>query len=214
MYDRRVNNNSKDSPTRIFFVRHGVTDQTGKVLYGRTKGINLNEEGRQQAELMAQYFEPIKIDAVYSSPLERAFETAEIITSDRGLEISAIEDLADTDVGAWTNMGLKECSELEEWKNVQATPSQFKFPEGESFVDIFDRMSDVVRSVVSANEGKNIVVTSHRDPIIILLASYLGVHMDFFQRIPCKPASLTEVAFYNGIGSVESVNVLPAKRMA
>lgn len=85
---------------------------------------------------------------------------------------------------------------------------------GESFVDIFDRMSDVVQSVVSANEGKNIVVTSHRDPIIILLASYLGVHMDSFQRIPCKPASLTEVAFYNGIGSVESVNVLPAKRMA
>jgi len=174
----------------------------------------LNGEGRIQAELMAQYFEPIRIDAVYSSPLERAFETAEIITSNRGLEISVKEEMADTEVGAWTNMKLKECAELEEWKSVQATPSQFKFPEGESFVDVFDRMSNVVRSIVASNEGKNIVVTSHRDPIIILLASYLGVHMDSFQRIPCKPASLTEVAFFNGIGTVESVNVLPAKRMA
>jgi len=208
-----VNNNSNDQPTRIFFVRHGVTDLTGTVLYGRTKEIFLNEEGREQAELMAQYFEPIRIDAVYSSPLERALETAEIITKNRGLEITVEEKLADTDVGSWTNMKLKDCAELEEWKNVQSTPSQFKFPEGESFVDVFDRMSDVVRNVVADNKGKNIVITSHRDPIIILMASYLGVHMDSFQRIPCKPASLTEVAFFNGIGTVESVNVLPAKRM-
>ena len=195
-------------------MRHGVTDQTGKILYGRTKGIHLNAEGMEQAELMAQYFEPIKIDAVFSSPLERAFQTAEIISRGRDLEITTKDDLADTDVGSWTNLGLKECSDLEVWKSVQATPSQFKFPGGESFVDIFDRMSEVVRSIVSYNEGKNIVITSHRDPIIILLASYLGIHMDLFQRIPCKPASLTEVTFVNGIGAVESVNVLPAKRMA
>ncbi len=209
-----MNPDDSGALTRIFFVRHGVTDKTGTVLYGRTKGISLNEEGRNQAELMGQYFEPIKIDAVFSSPLERALETAEIITHDRGLDINVNEGLSDTDVGSWTNMKMAECNELEQWKNVQATPSQFKFPQGESFVDVFDRMSEAVRFITTNYIGKNIVVTSHRDPIIILLASYLGVHMDSFQRIPCKPASLTEVAFINGIGTVESVNVLPAKRMA
>ena len=208
-----MNNNSKSESTRVFFVRHGVTDQTGKVLYGHTKGLNLNAEGKEQARLIADYFEPVHVDAVFSSPLERAYQTAEEIVKGRNLEITVRDELKDTDVGAWTNFTLEACSKLPEWKIVQEQPSQFCFPDGESFADVFDRMSTIVRSIVSYNVGKNVVITCHRDPIIILLSSYLGVHMDLFQRIPCKPASLTEIVFTDGIARVESINVLPAQRM-
>lgn len=208
-----MDNNSKSDSTRVFFVRHGVTDQTGKALYGQMQGIHLNEEGLEQARQIAEYFEPVHVDAIFSSPLERAYQTAQVIGKGRNVEITTRDELKDTDVGAWTNMLFEECSEFPEWKAVQGVPSQFCFPEGESFVDVFDRMSTIVRSIVSFNKGKNVVITCHRDPIIILLASYLGVHMDSFQRIPCKPASLTEVVFTNGIARVESINVLPAQRM-
>lgn len=208
-----MNDNSKPEITRVFFVRHGVTDQTGKVLYGHTKGLNLNDEGKEQARLLAEYFSPIHVDAIFSSPLERAYQTAEAIALNRNLEITQRDELMDTDVGSWTNFTLEACSKLPEWKTVLSQPSQFKFEEGESFVDVFDRMSNIVHQIVSFNAGKNVVITCHRDPIIILLASYLGVHMDLFQRIPCKPASLAEVVFENGIARVESVNVLPAQRL-
>lgn len=208
-----MNNHSNEESTRVFFVRHGVTAQTGKVLYGRTKGLNLTDEGVEQARLLAEHFAPVHVDEIISSPLERAFETAQAIAAGRDIAISTRDELMDTDVGAWTNLTIKECSEFPEWNIVQSSPSQFCFPEGESFADVFDRMANVVRSIVETHKGKNIVITCHRDPIILLLASYLGVHMDLFQRIPCKPASLAEVVFSDGIARVESINVLPTQRM-
>ncbi|MFN8015902.1 MAG: histidine phosphatase family protein [Acidimicrobiia bacterium] len=208
-----MSSTGKSSLTRVFFVRHGVTEQTGKVLYGHTKGLNLNDEGKEQARLLAEYFRPIHVDIIVSSPLERAYETAQAIAEDRDLTIEVNENLIDTNIGDWTNFLLEDCAKLPEWKTVLQNPSQFCFPGGESFVDVYDRMSNAVRSIVKENENKNIVITCHRDPIIILLASYLGVHMDMFQRIPCYPASLSQVVFENSVARVENVNVLPAQRL-
>lgn len=194
-------------------MRHGVTAQTGTVLYGRTKGLELSEEGVEQARLMSEHLFSIHIDAIYSSPLERAFDTAQAIAKDRDLDVITRDELLDTHVGTWTNLTLAECALREEWKIVQEHPTQFAFPDGESFIDVLGRMNKVVNELVEKHVGENIVVTCHRDPIILLLGSYMGVHMDLFQRIPCKPASMSEVVFTNGVARVESVNVLPTQRM-
>lgn len=208
-----MNNKSDTESTRLFFVRHGVTEQTGKVLYGRTKGLDLSDEGREQAELLARHLSNIDIHEVFSSPLERAFQTAEAIAQPRGLDVTVRDELVDTHVGAWTNMTLADCSNSKDWKIVQEHPAQFTFPGGESFIGVLERMESVVRVIVEYNSGKNVVIVCHRDPIILLLASYLGVHMDLFQRIPCTPASVSEVRFINGVAHVESINVVPTLRM-
>lgn len=208
-----MNSNSEPEKTRVFFVRHGVTKGTGKVLYGLTKGLDLTDEGREQAQLLADHVSGIHIDAIYSSPLERAYQTAEALNKGRGLDITTHEGLLDSDIGEWTNFTLDECRELEDWKIVQAHPSQFTFPGGESFVDVLHRMKSAVNEIVASHTGKTVLITGHRDPTILLLGNYLGIHMDLFQRIPCNPASVSEVVFYDGTAKVESINVLPTKRM-
>lgn len=208
-----MNSESTEKITRIFFVRHGVTSQTGTVLYGRTSGLALSDEGQDQAQAMASFLNDVKIDVVISSPLERAAQTAKAIADRHDLDVEIIEDFIDTDNGIWTNRLMEDCRKEPDWKIIQQTPSQYKFEGGESYIDILDRMDKATRLVVQKYEGKSIVIASHRDPIISLLSSYLGLHLDLFQRIPCDPASMSEVQFINGIAMVSSVNVLPASRM-
>jgi probable phosphoglycerate mutase len=208
-----VSNNSKDIQTRVFFIRHAPTATTGKVLYGRTTGLDLSDQGRDYARLLGEHLKDIRIDSIYSSPLERALQTAEHILAGRDIELTVRDELIDTHNGTWTNMTLADCAKLEEWKIVQEHPSQFTFPDGESFFDVLTRMDEIVRSIVSFNPNKNVAIVCHRDPIILLLSSYLGLHMDLFQRIPCTPASLSEVIFSNGTARVQSINVLPIDRM-
>ncbi len=208
-----MNNNSATETTRVFLVRHGVTAQTGTVMYGHTKGLDLSDEGQEQAKLLSDYLSMVHVDAIFSSPLERAYQTAEAIAKDRGLEITVRDALIDTHIGAWTNFTLKECAEFPEWKTVQEHPSQFRFPDGETFAELLERIDLAIRDIVSSHIGKNIVITCHRDPILVVLSSYMGLHMDLFQRISCVPASVSEVRFTDGIARVESINVVPTQRM-
>lgn len=98
----------KDNPTRIFFVRHGKTSQTGTISYGRTKGIDLNDEGIKQAQSARDYLSSIDIEAVISSPLERAFQTAQIICEKHDIKVLINNKFLETDCGDWTGRKLKD----------------------------------------------------------------------------------------------------------
>ncbi len=208
-----MNSKSKDKQTRIFFVRHTVTEQTGKILYGRSPGVNLSQEGIKQAHLTAQYLSEFEIKVVFSSPLERAVQTAEIIAQHHDLDVTVKEDLIETNTGTWTGMTLDDCYERDEWKLVQKYPSQFKFPQGESYLDVVTRMQNIISDIVSFNEGNSVVIVSHNGTITSTLARYLGVSLDNYESIPCDPGSISEVRFLHGIGTVQSINVLPVERL-
>ena len=79
--------------------------------------------------------------------------------------------------------------------------------------DVFNRMNKNVMEIVRNNSGKNIVIVAHRDPIIILMAHYLGIHMDNFQRVPCAPASISIVDFHGILAEVRGVGILPSSRI-
>ena len=203
----------KDNPTRIYFVRHGKTAQTGTILYGHNKGIVLDAEGIDQAEKTGEYLSKVKLDKIYSSPLERAFETAEKIAFHHDLEVEVIDDLIDTDCGIWTGRTLIDVAKEKDWEIVQKTPSKYKFEGGESFQDLFVRMNREIELIVQNNKGKSIAVVSHRDPIIMLVSYYLGMPMDDFQKIPCAPASVTIVNFKDKNIDVKGIGILPASRI-
>lgn len=203
----------KDNPTRIFFVRHGVTAQTGKVLYGRTKGIDLNDEGIAQAKATAKYLSTIKFDAIVSSPLERAFQTAQQIAALQDCDIEVNENVSDTDTGIWTGKTMEEAIKEKDWIQITTKPSNYSFEGGESFKELFDRMEKSVNEIVENNTGKIVAIVAHRDPIIILMAKYLDVHMDNFQKIPCGPASISIVNFTKGNTSVKGIGIVPSSRI-
>lgn len=119
----------------LLLIRHATNDfvKTGR-LPGRTPNIHLNEEGRRQAEALACLLHEHPLDAIYSSPLERAIETAWRIAADRNLPVAICRDLADTDNGDYTGMEIKRLSEDEAtrdfWRVVIETPHKRASPTG------------------------------------------------------------------------------------
>ena len=202
---------AKKSPpppfTTVLLVRHGQTPTTGKVLPGRAKGLHLADEGKRQAEIAAARIGELKrVDAIYSSPLERAKETAAPISAARGLKTTIDRGLLECDFGDWTGAELKKLMKLPEWQTVQRAPSTFRFPNGESFTEMQTRMVSALDRLRSQHVGGTIVCVSHADTIKAAVAHALGTHIDLFQRIVISPASITAITWGPGGPAVLAVN--------
>jgi probable phosphomutase (TIGR03848 family) len=179
----------------LLLLRHAVTEHTGAVLSGWTPGLHLSEQGREQAEALAGRLEPVPLDAVYASPLERCQETAAVVAGAKGLKLETLEDVGEVRYGDWTGRTLKELGREPLWKVVQATPSAARFPDGESLFEMQARAVLAVERLRGAHPGQTVAVCSHADVIKALTCHYLGMHLDLFQRVVVSPASVTAIAF-------------------
>lgn len=178
--------------TRLVLVRHAQNDwvRTGK-LAGRTPGVHLNDEGKRQAEALGGRFADKKIAAIYSSPLERAVETAEAVAahhSDLGVLLE--EGVAEADFGQWAGQRLRKLSRTRLWGVVQHYPSGAQFPQGETIRAMQARAVDALERIAGAHTG-NVIVVSHADILKAVIAHYAGTHLDLFQRIDIAPASIS-----------------------
>jgi probable phosphomutase (TIGR03848 family) len=198
-------------PTLVVLVRHGVTETTGRELPGRAPGLHLSDDGRRQAEAAAARVVALTARgngnssssakakapsaAVYASPLERTQETAAPIAAALGVEVVPDEGLLELDMGEWTGLPLATARKRKEWSTIQRYPSSFRFPGGESFVDMQARMASTVDRLRAAHPGQMVVAVSHADPIRALVAHAMGTHLDLFQRIVVSPCSLTGIAY-------------------
>lgn len=183
-------------PTLVLLVRHGLTATTGHVLPGHTRGFHLSDEGRRQAEAVARRIAALpRVAAVYTSPLERARETAAAIARACGLAPRVERGLLEVDIGEWTGLSIKRALRKPEWRIVQRHPSGFCFPGGESFVGMQARVVDTLGRLVARHQGRTIVAVFHADPIKAAVAHALGIHLDLFQRVAIAPASVTAVAY-------------------
>ena len=204
---RRKKAPTSTPPTTVLLVRHGQTPTTGKVLPGRAKGLHLADEGLRQAQIAADRIGELKrVDAVYSSPLERAKETAAPISKARGLRTQIDRGLFECDFGDWTGAELKELMKLPDWQTVQRAPSTFRFPNGESFTEMQTRMVSALDRLRAAHPGGTIVCVSHADTIKAAVAHAMGTHIDLFQRIVVSPASVTAISWHAGGPVVLTVN--------
>jgi probable phosphomutase (TIGR03848 family) len=196
-------------PTTVLLVRHGQTATTGRVLPGRAPGLHLSDDGRRQADAAARRIAKIKrVAAVYASPLERARETGLPIARTRGLALRIERGLLELDVGRWTGARLDRLSKRPEWTTVQRYPSGFRFPDGESFVEMQARITAALARLVEEHRGGVVVAVSHADPIKAALAHALGMHLDLFQRLAIAPGSITTIAYGAGGPTVLGVNAL------
>jgi len=180
------------------FVRHGTTATTGKVLPGRARGLHLSDQGRGEAARAAESLSALAVSAVYASPLERTRETAAVISERVGKPVVVERGLIECDFGSWTGESLSQLRKLPEWHTVQRWPSAFRFPEGESFIELQSRLTDTVERICKAHPGELVVAVSHADCIKAVLASALGVPLDLFQRIVVAPCSISAVVYGPG----------------
>ncbi len=211
---------SSKKPTLVLLVRHGRTPTTGQVLPGRAPGLHLGDEGRAQAEAAATRIADLafrgkahhkrrpksRVTAVYASPMERTQETAAPIASALGLRIRSNKGLVEADFGSWTGRKLSELNKLPEWQQVQRYPSGFRFPDGESFAEMQQRICGTIQTLVARHPGETIVAVSHADTIKAAVAHAMGTHLDLFQRIVVGPCSISAIVYGQGGPMVLSVN--------
>lgn len=181
------------APAVALLVRHGRTPTTGKVLPGRAPGLHLSDEGRGQAQAAAERIAALAKApvAVYASPLERAVETAKPIASKLGLRVRIDKGLLECDFGDWTGKSLRVLAKKQEWRTVQLLPGSFRFPDGESFVEMQNRMVEAIDRLADRHRGGSFVAVSHADPIKAAVAATGGVPLDLFQRLVISPCSVT-----------------------
>jgi broad specificity phosphatase PhoE len=180
----------------FLLIRHGENEYVKKGrLAGRLPGIHLNEKGRAQSKAVADLLLKRVADApvkfIYSSPLERALETAEPIAQALHAEIVPRPGLIETEPGEWTGKTLKSLRRLKQWRTVQRNPSLFRFPQGESFAEAQFRMCQELQVLGAGQDDKNILIcVSHSDPIKLAIAYFIGMPLDQFQRLSVSTASI------------------------
>jgi probable phosphomutase (TIGR03848 family) len=192
--------------TLLLLIRHGLTDATGNRLYGTTPGVHLSEEGREQADQLADRLSPLRLAAVYSSPLERCIETAEAITRGRGLEIEVLPDLGEVEYGEWTGRSFKAVRRTELWRRLHEIPSSVRFPGGQTLGEVRERGVRAVEEIASRHPRRTIATVSHGDVIRLVLAHYAGIHIDLFHRLQVDPGSVSAVAVGDGAPRILRLN--------
>ena len=185
-----------DPTTRLLLIRHGHNPYLdARRLAGRLPGVHLSEKGQAQASALAARLAQTSIAAIYSSPMERAFETAEPTATAHGLPVMICEDLNEGDCGDWTGRQIEELVKTDLWPKLQAYPSGTAHPGGECITDVQVRMVRGLNAIAAAHPGGLILAFSHADPIKAALAHYAGMHLDLFQRLVIDPVSISELEF-------------------
>jgi probable phosphoglycerate mutase len=179
----------------LLLIRHALNDWVGEKLAGWTPNVRLNDEGRTQADDLAQRLAEVPLAAVYSSPLERTLETAQPLADAHGLSVQVREALGETRYGDWTGRTLKELKDEELWPVVQVYPSGARFPNGESMREVQARIVAELDTIRDAHPQQTVAVVSHSDPIRMAVAHYVGLPLDLFQRLTISPASVTAFTF-------------------
>ena len=178
--------------THFFLVRHGENDWVKKNrLAGWIPGVHLNENGRCQAQDAGARLAPQPVKAIYSSPVVRCVETAEYIAPHFQLPIIINEEFGETRYGEWEGKKVKKLAKKPQWQIVQFFPSRMRFPGGEALREVQFRAIQALEKLGDQHKSESVVVVSHADVIKLVLAHYLGVHIDLFQRIAVSPASIS-----------------------
>lgn len=194
--------------TTLLLIRHAVNDyvKTGK-LAGRTPGVHLNEEGQAQAAALGARLAHKPLRAIYASPLERTLETAQAIAAHYpDLRIQPLDAMSEVDFGAWQGGEINKLVHLKMWPVIQTVPSRAYFPGGESVRQAQGRAVDALERLVQVHPRQMVAVVSHSDIIKLMLAYYLGMPIDLFQRIVIAPASISVVELDHARPMVVQIN--------
>ena len=183
---------------RLVLVRHAPTAETGKTLYGRLPGHPLSANGLEMAAQVAERLAPVKIAAIYASPLERAQQTAEAIAAHLRKPVLTHEGLTEVDYGNWAGRSLKSLSKLKAWRTVVTSPAQVRFPDGESLLEAQARIVKTCQELVSRHRNQTVLAVSHADTIKAALSHYLDQPLDLFHRIAVAPASVAVIDLLDG----------------
>lgn len=192
--------------TRFLLIRHATTNAVGKRMTGRMPGVSLNDEGKGQAERLAERLKGLPIAAIYSSPVQRAVETASFVAKTLNLEPRIAEDFLELDLGEWTDASIELLRSDTLFSRFNTFRSNTRIPGGELMVEAQLRMITGLQKLCAKHPEETVAVVGHGDPIKAVVAYYAGIHLDLFHRLEISPASVSVIEVFADTARVLHVN--------
>lgn len=196
----------------ILLIRHGENDVMQRKLSGRLPGVHLNNKGCRQAEELAHNLKNAGIRAVYSSPLERALETAAPLAGACSLVIQSHPGLLEIDYGAWQGRTYKQLARLRMWKILHQAPEQAVFPGGETLAAAQARAVEALCEIAGMHStGDVIACFTHADVIRLAAAYFLGLPLGGYQHLRADPAGVSGLLLEGGTEQLLFFNIAPGR---
>ncbi len=192
--------------TVVLLIRHAQTDAVGEWLAGRREDVPLNQVGRAQSERLRTRLASTDLSAVYSSPMQRAVETAGPLARERGLRIVPHADLVEIDFGDWTGERIAALDADPRWARFNRLRSMADIPRGERAIDVQARIVRALEGARITHPNATVAFVTHCDVIRLALLHVAGAPIDFIHRFEIAPAAITAVALGESHATILSVN--------
>ena len=199
----------------IIFLRHAQAENnTKRILAGRTEGVPLTKTGIQQAEQISEYLKPLDISAIYSSPIERAKHTAEIVTKNSAIDVELDDRLTEIDMGKFTRMNYDDMFAkygnifLKFYENDPVIAEH----EVETFPNVQKRILDMVDHVIKKHKNENVILVTHMDPIKAMLANVMDLKPKTLFELIIANASFTILTEQERKFSLSAINAMNIDR--
>jgi len=196
----------------LFLVRHGETDwnRSGQIMGERP--VPLNRHGMAQAQRLAEALRGRSVEALYSSPVARALQTAEILSSVLDLPVTVEGGLTEVGVGQWEGLYWKDLTDEIMRRNFYARPQETRPPGGETLHEVQRRaVAAVERAAAGATVG-SLLLVSHADVLRAILAHYLRIDLQTARQMRIDHASLTALDVNGTLTDLLFLNVTPDAR--
>ena len=181
--------------TRFYFIRHGETQWNKQGIYQGWTDIALSEEGKKQAECLGKRFEneKLKLDAVYSSPLQRAIATAEAVAKAKGLGVIADQHFKEINFGEWEGYTVEQLSQKhgKAYTDFFENPFIHPFPGERSFDAVIKRSLEGFQQLLKKHEGGNVAVVSHGGLLRVLIMTLMEMDYTFYRKTWLSNTSIT-----------------------
>ena len=201
---------SRPDVITLILVRHAAHDRVDRILCGRMPGVSLGEAGMDQAALLGAALQGHAPDALFTSPLERARMTAEVLGSALHLTPQVSSALTEIDCGEWTGREFAELREDPRWLRWNRERAACRPPGGETMAEAGERVMGFATSLRQRYPNGVVALVSHADVIKAALAAVLGLTLDAHDRFDIAPASMSTLVLWEGGGKVVGLNAVPA----
>ncbi|MBM2819187.1 MAG: Phosphoglycerate mutase [Nitrosarchaeum sp.] len=199
----------------IIFLRHGqAKNNLERILTGRTPGIPLTEKGIDQAEKAAKFLEDMDISAIYSSPIERARHTAEIVGKHNSLDVIIDDRLIELDMGKFTGVPYDEIFTTHGNVFMKFYNGELEIAHNgvETFSEVKKRILGIVDHVIENHPDQNVVLVTHMDPIKAMLSTVVDLTAENLFELIIANASLNIFREYKRKFSISGLNVMHPSR--
>lgn len=194
---------------KLFLVRHGQTEYNNTLRFQGVTDIPLNSTGVEQAAKVGEYFKNIELSVIYSSPLSRAFVTAEAIGKDKKLVPNKVDAFKEVNFGVWEGMHSSDIAEQysEEWSAFFDHPATALPPEGETMQQAQKRAYEAVLEIIARHPEEDIAIVAHGGIIRLLFCAFLGIDLDRLWNVQIANCSTTCFAFWQDNFTLKFANL-------